>query len=277
MLYVLTLRMRGPLGNEWRPVAVVDDQSVADQWANSSDEHDWIGFELNDLSVTGLSEKKFEPKKPAPDEELAESTAAKLQKTNATLMSIIQQLAERYKDKSVLAVLEDLKKEGKISSKQAAEFDELREGQRVWWGYGKNPPAGTIVKLRKDRKNPDHSVATVKWDDEKYGQFDIHINKLSIGQKALFEETRLYASEDKTADLSWMKATYWHENKPYHALTCPWRKDMYAKCDCFQDRLKGGVMGCEECGGTQQTGHDPSCPRLKQQELFASSLLRKQK
>ncbi len=186
-VYVLTLKMKGPLGDEWRPVGVVESETVADQWADSGVDTDWIGFELNDLSVAGLSHKKFEPRPQDPVEELAESTSRKLQQTNATLIGIIQQLAERYKDKNVLSVLNKLKREGKLGSKTAADWNDLKVGQRVWWGDGAYAPAGTIVKLVKNRQYPYMSIATVKWDDEGYRrQSDIHIYKLSTGQKRMF-------------------------------------------------------------------------------------------
>jgi len=57
---------------EHRPVAVVTDEHVADQWGNMTQENDWIPFELDDLSLTSLAadiKTTFRPQPAKPRDE----------------------------------------------------------------------------------------------------------------------------------------------------------------------------------------------------------------
>ena len=106
-VYVLTTLMgegKGP--REWRPVAVVTDHGVAEQWSNSDDANDWILFELDDLSLTYLAEspKKFEPAPPTPDEQKAEEDRRKaveiaraLEQSNAKLRGMVEEMEKKQR------------------------------------------------------------------------------------------------------------------------------------------------------------------------------------
>jgi hypothetical protein len=109
MLYVLTQDTgSGRTLNEKRPVAVVDDENIANQWANASATNDWIGFEINDLSLTGMPEHASRPSQAMPEDKLNQ-TLQTVQQTNNQLISIIEQLATRYKDKEILKVVDKFK------------------------------------------------------------------------------------------------------------------------------------------------------------------------
>lgn len=94
-LYVLTTLMEG---NEWRPVAVVTNEHVAEQWVQSGDNNDWILLELDDLSVTGLSKDQvtdFKPKPMQPTEKAMRDTISKLESANKELTGLVDELAAR--------------------------------------------------------------------------------------------------------------------------------------------------------------------------------------
>src|SRR5271165_3680440 len=65
MVYVLTTLFE----KEERPVAVTDAEEVAEQWIREGKHNNWIPFEINDLSMTGLvGHIPFRPKKQPPAE-----------------------------------------------------------------------------------------------------------------------------------------------------------------------------------------------------------------
>ncbi len=180
MIYVLTLQM----GKEWRPVAVIEDKDTADQWADSSDGHDWVGFEMNDLSVTGLSDVKFTPKPPTSSEEKieqTEATARTLVETNQQLIGIIERLAQKYKDKAVLDVIKGMKK-ASVGSQVA---DKFKPGTRVWY-YSMPNVLGTVKKFILNKKEPLSSRVTVDWDKPDINVDDMYARRLRTGQKELF-------------------------------------------------------------------------------------------
>jgi hypothetical protein len=111
VIYVLTTKE----GKEIRPVAVVDESNkgVADQWADASRHNDWIPLEMNDLSLVSAASEmplEFTPVPPAPVNEQVQTMVADLKETNERLISIIEKLAERYKDKDILKAVQKFKK-----------------------------------------------------------------------------------------------------------------------------------------------------------------------
>lgn len=58
MLYVLTALE----GKDERPIAVVDNEATANKWAQEGKDHNWIPFDLNDVSGLG----NYTPFRPAP-------------------------------------------------------------------------------------------------------------------------------------------------------------------------------------------------------------------
>src|SRR5579863_4710147 len=58
MLFVLTAIEN----KEERPIAVVDNEQTANEWVQEGKNHNWIPFELNDVSGLGT----YTPFKPAP-------------------------------------------------------------------------------------------------------------------------------------------------------------------------------------------------------------------
>jgi hypothetical protein len=93
-VFVLTA-LTGGKTKEWRPVGVVTSMDTADLWAREGETHDWIPFELDDMSLTGISTgtfTEFRPRKPLSGEDKARETARRLEETNKRLLSIIEQL-----------------------------------------------------------------------------------------------------------------------------------------------------------------------------------------
>ncbi len=99
-VYVLTTLMEG---NEWRPAAVVTNEHVAEQWIQSGKDNDWILFELDDLSTTGLSKGQVTDFKPRPTqstEKAMRDTISNLTTANAELKGLVDQLVERLQQKT---------------------------------------------------------------------------------------------------------------------------------------------------------------------------------
>src|SRR5208337_3159241 len=91
-VYVLTTL----IGNEWRPSAVVTSEYTADQWVQSGNDNDWISFDIDDLSLTGMGDKSVTPFKPkqAPPvgetEQVRRDTIKNLQDSNAQLQKMVE-------------------------------------------------------------------------------------------------------------------------------------------------------------------------------------------
>jgi hypothetical protein len=56
-VYVLTSKLED---GEHRPVAVVSDESVADRWASTGVDNDWIPFVLDDFGSAALIEEPLD-------------------------------------------------------------------------------------------------------------------------------------------------------------------------------------------------------------------------
>jgi hypothetical protein len=99
MLYVLTTKMES---NKWGPVAVVDDESVADEWANADPENDWVALNLNDLSTTSLAEKHvkptvFQPKSPEEKQKHHQEVLNQIRQNLEKAHGQVKKLNERVK------------------------------------------------------------------------------------------------------------------------------------------------------------------------------------
>lgn len=96
-VYVLTTIVEG---GENRPVAVVTDEHIANEWVRSGNDNDWIPFELDDLSTTGMAKStvtQFKPKPKSNSEDALAQMNQNLQKSNADLQEIVQLLQHRLK------------------------------------------------------------------------------------------------------------------------------------------------------------------------------------
>lgn len=96
-VYVLTTIVEG---GENRPVAVTTDEHNANEWVRSGNDNDWIPFELDDLSTTGMAKTQptqFKPRPKLENEEAIAQTNQNLQKANADLQEIVKLLQHRLK------------------------------------------------------------------------------------------------------------------------------------------------------------------------------------
>lgn len=95
-VYVLMSLEGSAKGKEWRPVAVVTDPSVAEQWQGYGKEVDWVPLELDDTKYISPGEKpEFRPHKITPLEQRAMDTAKGLEETNQRLLKVVEQLQKR--------------------------------------------------------------------------------------------------------------------------------------------------------------------------------------
>jgi hypothetical protein len=122
-VYVLTTRMSskdnvGKATYEWRPVGVVSNVQVADEWKYQSDDNDWIPLELDDLSMVEGEHTvtPFRPRKPVPTETRADQALKNVQEINTRLIDIVEHLAKKYKDKEVLKLVTQLKSQSESQS-----------------------------------------------------------------------------------------------------------------------------------------------------------------
>ncbi len=99
-VYVLSMLIE----NELRPVAVVTDEHVAEEWGRQNENNDYILFELDDLSLTGMGSAapfKPTPKPPAATPNEAEAirrdTIKKLKDSNTELQETVKNLIAEVK------------------------------------------------------------------------------------------------------------------------------------------------------------------------------------
>src|ERR1700676_533720 len=101
-VYVLTILEGKGKNKEWRPIAVVTDLTIAEQWQQSGTlggNVDWIPFEVDDIRDIHVKEEgpSFQPQPLAPTGERWMETAKELQEANAELPKIIDQMRKQMK------------------------------------------------------------------------------------------------------------------------------------------------------------------------------------
>ncbi len=94
---LMSLEGNSRSGKEWRPVAVVTDPAVAEQWQQYGKNVDWVPLELDDITHLSPGEKSpdFKPNKESPIVNRAIETAKRLEETNGRLLGIIEELQKR--------------------------------------------------------------------------------------------------------------------------------------------------------------------------------------
>src|SRR5271166_2097281 len=118
---------------EWRPVAVVSDSSVAEQWQSYGANVDWVPLELDDTKYLQPGENKpeFRPQQITPLEQRAVETAQKLEETNRRLMKIIERLQKQLGIRGKVPGTEEFKQEMPAGSKKTSSLfddEEYNEG-----------------------------------------------------------------------------------------------------------------------------------------------------
>jgi|SRR5271154_6535224 len=98
-VYVLmSLEGNSKKGRDWRPVAVVTDPAIAEQWMQYGKNVDWVPLEVDDVSHLSPGEKapEFHPTpKESPITQRAIETAKRLEETNGRLLRIIDELQKK--------------------------------------------------------------------------------------------------------------------------------------------------------------------------------------
>jgi|SRR5271157_989270 len=88
---------------ENRPVAVVTDENVANQWVREGNDNDWIPFELDDVETTSLAKgtvTPFKPKPAQPTVEAMQEAMTNMQRANTQLQDLVEKLTEQLKQKN---------------------------------------------------------------------------------------------------------------------------------------------------------------------------------
>jgi hypothetical protein len=123
-VYVLMMMEGGKKSKQWRPVAVVTDPTVAEQWGQYGAEVDWVPLELDDTShLAPGNESEFRPSKGTPAEERAIQTAQKLEETNRRLLKVIERMQKMLGIRGKVP-MEDLKQQQVPEPKKSALFDD---------------------------------------------------------------------------------------------------------------------------------------------------------
>jgi hypothetical protein len=89
-VYVLMANEGGKKGENWRPVAVVTNPEVAEQWYQYGTDVDWVPLgldEVRDIQPDKLP--SFQPRKLEPGEERAKALNDKLQATITRMQKVI--------------------------------------------------------------------------------------------------------------------------------------------------------------------------------------------
>jgi hypothetical protein len=288
VVFVLTAKMAKDAGGEWRPIAVVDDQHTADEWVKANRKvNDWISFQVNDLSMTDMAQGARTQFKPRTKEENTSLEGETLRRSYDQLVSVIEQLAKRYNDKDVLKLLKTMNLRAVTSAKIAElqdwgedtllaegfEGDALEEETDRRWRMSHAPGC----EIRQDLKS---RVCTCKHDTVRvpgqpgrvWGCKDCGAmwDKRHEPDCPRMSQQNLFAR--KKTGIRYL---------PGHAPSCPRKKEHDDPCNCLLDRMgkslqcPDGHLGCRDCEGDEGQGHYGDCPRMRQQNLFASELLRK--
>jgi hypothetical protein len=120
IVYVLSTLVE----NEQRPVAVVTDEHAAEEWGQQNDNNDYILFELDDLSLTGMGsaptlKPALKPKTPPAEQvprdimqqvEILTKANTSVMETNKKLEKMVRDLIGRLKKKGSTATNPILKK-----------------------------------------------------------------------------------------------------------------------------------------------------------------------
>jgi hypothetical protein len=130
-VYVLMMMEGGKTTKEWRPVGVVTDPAVAEQWGQYGKEVDWVPLELDDTSYLQPNENvpEFRPQKIAPIEQRAVETAKRLEETNRKLLKIIERMQKMLGIRGKVP-MDELKEQQVPEPKKSSLFDdeEYNEG-----------------------------------------------------------------------------------------------------------------------------------------------------
>lgn len=98
VVYVLTTLIE----SEQRPIAVITDERAADEWSRQGDNNDWILFELDDLSLTGMGSaapfKPTPPPKAAPGSDVFRDTIEIQKKSIAQLQGLVETLMKKVEE-----------------------------------------------------------------------------------------------------------------------------------------------------------------------------------
>lgn len=113
-VYVLmSMEGGGKAGKEWRPMAVVTNPTVAEQWQQYGKEVDWVPLELDDVKYLqpGATKPQFNPSPMSPITERAIEMAKKMEETNVRLVKLIERMQKQLGVKGKVMV-----DDGKTSS-----------------------------------------------------------------------------------------------------------------------------------------------------------------
>jgi ParB-like chromosome segregation protein Spo0J len=130
MVYVLMSQEGGKKGKEWRPVAVVTNPEVAEQWYQYGKDVDWVPLGLDEIQdINPEKMPAFQPRKLTPGEERAAELSKNMEETIGRLQAVIEQqqatIKKLQKSKGVKAAAENI-------PPKPAGFDEgLPDGQAI--------------------------------------------------------------------------------------------------------------------------------------------------
>jgi len=133
-VYVLmALEGSSKKGKDWRPMAVVTNPEVAEQWYQYGKEVDWVPLELDDVrNISPGEAPTFQPRKLSPGEERAGELSKEMEATVERLQGIItQQQTTIKKLQKQKGIKSSLLKTAEVPPKPAGFEDVLYDAQEI--------------------------------------------------------------------------------------------------------------------------------------------------
>jgi hypothetical protein len=134
MVYVLmALEGSSKKGKDWRPMGVVSNPEVAEQWYQYGKDVDWVPLELDDIkNISPEHVPEFQPRKLSPGEERAGELSKEMQATIEQLQGVITQqqtiIKKLQRQKGIKA---SLLKVAEVPPKPAGFEDALHDAQEI--------------------------------------------------------------------------------------------------------------------------------------------------
>jgi hypothetical protein len=134
-VYVLMMLEGGGKNKEWRPVGVVTDLSIAEQWQQSGrlgKDVDCVPLELDDISqIYPDKGPRFQPRPLNPMGERIQETVKELTEANEELRQVNDQLRKRLKLQPPKPAKASLLKQAEVPPKPAGFEDVLHDAQEI--------------------------------------------------------------------------------------------------------------------------------------------------
>jgi hypothetical protein len=147
MLYVLTTKLEGQ--NGYGPVAVVDDEHVANEWIRAGEQNDWVPLELNDLSTTDMAAKTYTRFKPVDPQTRNQQTQHGVERTTKNLQEANKLIEEALKRKH------RVRSHARRAARKAAAIPQALLVQKFYEGRAQNILNDYLTERGQNEQDPE--------------------------------------------------------------------------------------------------------------------------